>query len=250
MKSSDAILQSILAAKKATNINNSTTSTTSTTFNDINNSTTSLIVPDDHNQEKEKSLRSSLGSASQNPGSLTSSRDSINFVGGSELPAAWRGAKWDIYKNLTRGGKPSLKVKLSVIKQDKTTQGLTASLNSPHDRLWRGIEDRNTNHWQCVNGNYLDYRAEFGPTIENWRVSKFYLDSKKSSIDIMTLFIHWTEHDYCLRLILDGIIYDFNIPKLSYENLTEKQLKANQIATAFFGKSQVKMVHPRDLGLL
>jgi hypothetical protein len=239
-----------LRSKKATNINNINYNNY---INDINDSTTSMICEASHNQVEEISLRSPLGLVAEplfaSQGTLATPRDSIHFSGGSELPPTWRGAKWDIYKNPSRG-KLNLKVKLSVIKSDRTTQSLTASMNSPHDRLWRGVENQNTQHWLMMRDLYKDYRQQLGPTIEHWRVSKFYLNSKKASIDIMSLFLHWTDGDYCLRLVLDGIIYDFVVAKNSYENLTDKQRSNNQVATAFFGRSQVKMVHPKELGLL
>jgi hypothetical protein len=182
------------------------------------------------------------------PGGKPQSKE-IHFSGGSELPPTWRGAKWDIYKNPKSQGKFSIKVKLSVIKADRTTQSLIASMNSPHDRLWRGVEDQLTPHWQMMRDLYKDYRQQLGPSIEHWRVSKFYLDSKKASIDSAALFLHWSDSDYCLRLVRQGIIYDFVVPKNSYETLSDKQRGTNQVATAFFGRSQVKMIDITDLGI-
>lgn len=243
MATADEILNRI---RKSQALTRPQTLITSTTINYINDSTTSLIAETSHNQVEDISLCSSFGLASL-PASQKSRE--LQFTGGSELPPTWRGVKWDLYKNPDKNGKTTLKLKMSVIKQDRKTQALTASLNSPHDRLWRGIQDQTTEHWKIVREIYQDYRAVLGAKTTDWRVSKFYLDSKKASVDIMAVFLHWNETNYCIRLVYEGIIYDFDIAKDSYQQLNERQLKTNQVATAFFGQSQVKMVNPKDLGL-
>ena len=253
MATTDEIIKSLRKNSEiVTNINNINYNNN---INNINNSMTSVIVSDDSNPEERNSLRSSSGLASLSAspkGSLEniSSRDSINFVGGSELPGTWRGLKWDIYQNKSANHKINLKVKMTVIKQDRTTIGLTASMNSPHDRLWRGVEDRTTPHWQAVNEQYQDYFRCFGKSLDLWRASKFYLNNKKGSVDQFTLFMLFADNSYNLRLIVDSQIFDYNISRDSWATLSQSQRDRNQIATAFYGRSQVKLINPRELGLL
>lgn len=241
-----------LQAKKATNINNILT--TLTTINNTNNKTTSMIVSDDHNQVEDQSLRSSLGlaslSASQDiPGALASPRE-LHFSGGSELPAAWLNFKWDLFRNPSDKPIAQLRLNLNIVRQDGTQVKLTASLNSPHDRIWRKVtdEERAEPHWQMIEDEYRIWRKAYGPKLTDWRASKFYIPGKKNATDFVTFFRENSD-DYYVRLFYRATMLDYTIPKNSIEKLTVKQIQSNQIATLFVGQRAKKLLTADDLGI-
>lgn len=206
----------------------------------LNNSITSQLVPGGSEQVEKQDLVLPVGRASPD--------DSIHFSGGSELPPTWRGIKWDLF-----GRQPKLgigyKLKMSVIRQDRQSLGFTASLNSPHNRMWRGIENNQTAHWIVVREQYELYRKMFGLDMNKWRVSKFYQNAKQASVDQMAVFMHFDVDNYCIRFIYDTKIYDYLIARNSFEKLSENQHRRYQLATAYFGGSTVRMINPKDLGL-
>lgn len=244
-------VKSKLKGALATNINNILTTTNNT--NNTNNLTTITFVKNKDGRDNE--LCSSLGlaslSASQDiPGSLASPRDSINFVGGSELPRSWLNFKWDLFKNPSVKTTEQLRINLNIVRQDGTQAKLTASLNSPHDRIWRNVDEEAaaTDHWQLIRSEYSQWRKTFGPKITDWRASKFYLPGKKESGDTV-VFFREAESDYQLRLFYRATILDYAIPKSSYESLTIKQLQGNQIASLFVGKKTRKLATADDWGI-
>lgn len=252
MTTPEKIVESILAAKQATNINNILTTTNNT--NNINNKITLTIV-DEINNDVDQSLRSPLGlaslSASQDiPESLSSPRDPIDFVGGSELPAAWLNFKWDLFRNPSTSPVDQLKLNLNIVRQDGTQIKLTASLNSPHDRVWRKVTDEELDdpHWQLVADQYKIWRRTYGPKITDWRASKFYLPGKKEG-GRNVVFVREEPEEYQLRLFYRATMLDYVIPKSSIEKLTNKQLAANQIASLFIGKRAKALLTEDDLGI-
>jgi hypothetical protein len=229
--------------KQATNINN-------INYNNYINDNNDCVV--DSNQVRPEVSDLPVGLASEEALSPEGLKPrEIHHVGGSELPASWRGVKWDIYLNKTaKTPKGALKVKMSVILQNRQTLGLIASMNSPHDRIWRGVEDLNTEHWQTVRSEYQDYKSQFGTSLDQWRVSKFYAGRKNRSYDMLALFLHDDGLNFQLRLIADSKIYDYTVPKSSYDLLSQSQRASGQIATKFIGHGAVKMINPKEIGLL
>lgn len=235
----------------ATNINNILTTTNNT--NDTNDLTTITFV--DYKDVKDTSPCSSLGlaslSASQDiPGTLSSPRDSIHFSGGSELPAAWLNFKWDLFKNPSVRPLAQLKINLNIVRQDGTQAKLSASLNSPHDRIWRGVDQdmENSPHWQLIRSEYQQWRRCYGPKLSDWRASKFYLPGKKESGETV-VFFREEHNEYQLRLFYRAKLLDYVIPKDSYESLSVKQIQGNQIATLFVGKKTRKLATADDWGI-
>ena len=232
----------------STNINN--INYTNNT-NNTNNKTTSIIVPDGDNEIEINPLGIPLGLASllTSSQSMTSSRDSINFVGGSELPAAWMNFKWDLFKNgQNRDGTAKLKLNCNIIKQDGGQQRLTANLNSPHDRVWRKVYDRSQQHWQVVSEEMTAWTDNFGSDLTAFRASKFALPAKSGSVEI-TVFLKEFQEDYWVRMIYRSQIYDYTMPKSSYERLTVRQIQGNQIATLYIGTQPKAFVDLDQLGI-
>ena len=222
--------------RAGTNINNTNNT------NNINNLTTTMIVQAD-NPAEANTTSSSLGLASLSASQEKALPKEIQFVGGKELPAAWLNFKWDLFKN------PSgLKLACNIIKLDGTKQSLTAALNSPQNRLWRKVEDKDTAHWQLAQEQYDLWREVLGPELTDFRVSKLCLPGKKGSVEI-AVFMAETATDYCVRMLYRAAIYDYTIPKSSIEKLTIKQITSNQIATLFVGKKAQAFVSLDDLGI-
>lgn len=238
-----------LRSKKATNINNILTTT-----NNINNITTTMIVSDDNNQVEDISLRSSLGLASLSatqdiPEDKPQSKE-IHFSGGSELPSLWLNFKWDLFRNPSVKTTPQLRLNLNIVRKDGTQAKLTASLNSPHDRIWRKVTDeqREEPHWSLIEQEYRIWRKAYGPNVTDWRASKFYQPGKKDSTELV-IFLR-EEHDaYQLRLFYRAAMWDYTLLKSSMEKLTVKQIQGNQIATLFIGAKARKILTADDLGL-
>lgn len=232
----------------STNINNINYNNNT---NNTNNKTTSIIVSNENNEVEINPLGIPRGIAalSTSSQSLTWSRDSINFVGGSELPPAWMNFKWDLFRNgQNKDGTAKLKLNCNIIKQDGGQQRLTANLNSPHDRVWRKVYDRNTAHWQCVQQELDQWTASFGQDLSAFRASKFALPAKSGSVEI-TVFFKEYQDDYIVRMIYRSKIYDYTIDKASYEKLTVKQIQGNQIATLYIGQRPCSFVDLDQLGI-
>jgi hypothetical protein len=238
-------VQSRLRDALATNINNILTTTNNT--NDTNDVITITFV--ENKDETDNELCSSLGlaSLSASPQTTVKSREDINFVGGSELPAAWLNFKWDLFKNPSVKGSAQLKINLNIVRQDGTQAKLSASLNSPHDRIWRGVDDEMaaTEHWQLIRSEYQEWRRCFGPKVTDWRASKFYLPGKKESGDTV-VFFREEATEYQVRLFYRARLLDYAIPKSSYETLSVKQIQGNQIATVFVGQRTRKLATADD----
>jgi hypothetical protein len=232
-----------LQAKKATNINNILTTTNHT--NDTNDKTTTIIVKD--NQVDDQSLRSSLGRAS--PSASQESKE-LQFDSGIELPPNWLNFKWDLFKNPSAKSRDQLRLNLNIVRKDGTQAKLTASLNSPHDRVWRKVtdEERADPHWSLVEEEYRTWRRTYGPNLEDWRASKFYQPGKKDSTRLV-IFLR-EQHDlYQLRLFYRAAMWDYSLLKTSREQLTIKQIQGNQIATLFVGAKARKILTEDDLGI-
>jgi hypothetical protein len=234
-----------IRAQKATNINNILTTTNDT--NNINHITTSMIVSDDSNQVEDISLRSSFGLAS-----LSASQKSreLQFTGGSELPPAWLNFKWDLFRNPSDKTTDQLRLNLNIVRKDGTQAKLTASLNSPHDRIWRKVtdEERAEPHWQLVEDEYRVWRKHYGPKTSDWRASKFYQPGKKDSTRLV-VFLREEHDQYQLRLFYRAAMWDYVILKSSQDKLTVKQIQGNQIATLFIGSKARKILTEDDLGI-
>jgi hypothetical protein len=245
MATSEEILK-MIRSKNLTNINNTTYT------NNTNNLHTTTIVSDESNSSRSEIKDLSVGlaslSASQQT-TLASPRDSINFVGGSELPPAWLNFKWDLYKNpSTKQFKQQLKLKCNIIKQDGTKQALTASLNSPHTYIWRKVDTDNlSKHWELVKEELELWQSIWGKT-DGFRASKFYLGKKQGSVEI-AVFLREEPDEFLVRMFYRAKIYDYAIPKNSIEQLTVKQLASNQIATLRVGKQACGFVSLDDLGI-
>ena len=238
-------VQSRLKHALATNINNITNNT-----NNTNDLTTITFV--DNKDETDDSLRCSLGLASLSapPQKTVKSREDIHFSGGSELPSAWLNFKWDLFKNPSARPLAQLKINLNIVRQDGTQAKLSASLNSPHDRIWRGVDDEMaaTEHWQLIRSEYREWRACFGPKLTDWRASKFYLPGKKESGETV-VFFREEATEYQLRLFYRARLLDYSIAKSSYNDLSVKQIQGNQIATLFVGKKTRKLATADDWGI-
>jgi hypothetical protein len=231
----------------STNINNINYTNN---INNTNYKTTSIIVPSGNNEIEINPLGIPLGIATLSTSSQSEkSRDSINFVGGSELPAAWMNFKWDLFRNgQNKDGTAKLKLNCNIIKQDGTQQRLTANLNSPHDRVWRKVYDRSQQHWSVVSEEMTAWTENFGSELSAFRASKFALPAKSGSVEI-TAFLKEYPDDYIVRMIYRGQIYDYTMPKSSYERLTVRQIQGNQIATLYIGTSPRAFVDLDQLGI-
>jgi hypothetical protein len=245
MATAKEILQRLTKTYQATNINNILTTT-----NNTNNKTTTMIVSDDNNQVKDVSLRSSFGLASLSASQPLALPRELHFSGGNELPPAWLNFKWDLFRNPSVKSTPQLRLNLNIVRKDGTQAKLTASLNSPHDRIWRKVtdEERIEPHWAMIEDEYRIWRKHYGPKTADWRASKFYQPGKKDSTRLV-VFFREEQDAYQLRLFYRAAMWDYTILKSSQETLTVKQIQANQIATLFIGSRSRKILTEDDLGI-
>lgn len=244
MATAKEILDRLTNAYLATNINNILTTT-----NNINYKTTTMIVSDDNNQVEDLSLRSSSGLASLSASQDDSAKE-IHFESGIELPAAWLNFKWDLFRNPSTKSTPQLRLNLNIVRKDGTQARLTASLNSPHDRIWRKVTDeqRLEPHWALIEEQYHIWRSCYGPKVTDWRASKFYQPGKKDTTEFV-VFLREQADAYQLRLFYRAAMWDYKLLKSSQELLSIKQIQSNQIATLFVGSRARKILTADDLGL-
>jgi hypothetical protein len=165
-------------------------------------------------------------------------------VGNSpEVPRNWRGVKIDIFNNGIRtDGRASLKVNLGVIKNDGTTQTLTAAMNSPKSYVWRGVPqiDQGKMHWLLVK----DIEAEL-KDIE-YRASKFATPGKGSGTEVVG-FLAETDDKWLVILAIKNARYEYWIPKRG--TVTQEQKNKNLTASLYVGKSVKALLTIEDLGL-
>lgn len=160
------------------------------------------------------------------------------------LPEQWRGVKLDLFdNNLRSNDQPSYKLKIGVIRQDKTTQALVANLNSPPNYVWRGVEDvdRARPHWRLVHSimRVLDNNSQ------PYRVSKCILQGRSGSSEIVVFFLPLDLYQFII--VRNACQYIFEIAK--DHKLTQAQRSKNIIASQFFGRNQAPLLTAEELGI-
>lgn len=161
------------------------------------------------------------------------------------LPSNWRGLKIDIFNNGDRlRNTQSIKVKLSIIKQDSSTQSLIALMNSPSSYVWRQVnsDDRNQPHWLTVS-NIQDYMAENNIS---YRVSKCSLPRKGGSTDVI-LFLLEDDQYWYVKIIKEAQELNYHLDKSS--KVTPAQRAGNIVASKFIGQSMRPLITAKELGI-
>lgn len=215
-----------LAGNLATNINY---------INDTNNITTNDLGVA-HDQVE---VTISSGNNNENMGAKEISR---------KLPAGWQSIKWDLWRN-----PEGMKLRASVKLQRGEPFQITAALNSPHDRLFRNIDDRQSEHWSRVYRHYRTLRDNLGTDMRLWRCSKFYIGKKTTTVDLMAVFLIAFEEpegtDYEIQFWVDGLCYRYTLGKSSRLSLSKSQLAQNQYATLTVHERQERgLLDPRARG--
>ena len=220
-----------------TNINNITNITNITDITDI------TIIPCENTTDTEcfASPAGASGIASLSEEESSVSRRGVWVCPAeSEIPANWRGVKFDLFKNKTH-----LKLKVSVIKNDGTTQYLVAHLNSPRHYVFRGVDlqDRSLPQWKRVK----EISDELTAANIDFKISKCCLPNKGSRSDMVVALSQDQNQDWIVILILKGQDRWFSLP---YDaKLTNAQIKANMISSRYIGQKIAIMVSCEDLGL-
>jgi hypothetical protein len=234
------ITREILKDKNFTNINNINYNNNNNNNND-NNTNHCVVLADSQAMEETKSV---TPTAPSGLASLSASQDSgeviCSGVGNpatENLPRNWRGIKFDLFDN-----KPGLKLKVSVIKNDGTTQELVSALNSPVDYIWRSVpaKDLHKSHWVTVK----QLETELKQSGVDYKASKLATPRKGSSTDMITFLTEINGH-WNLFLVLKGAVYEY----ILNENITPAQRNAKVIASVYVGRGQKKLLTVEDLGL-
>ena len=161
------------------------------------------------------------------------------------LPSNWRGLKIDIFNNGDRlNNTESIKVKLSIIKQDSSTQSLIALMNSPVSYVWRQVnsDDRNKPHWLTVS-RIQDYMAENNVS---YRVSKCSLPRKGGSTDVI-LFLLEDEQYWYVKIIKEAQELNYHLDKSA--RVTPAQRAGNIVASKFIGQGSKPLITAKELGI-
>lgn len=225
-----------------TNINNNTYNTYNTY--DYDNTNNNFTISDPTNAKKD--LITPAGASGI--ASLSRPADSPLCPQGGcvGMPAIWRGVKFDLFNNGYRGQDqiPSLKIAISIIKQDRTIQYLTANLNSPPDYVFRNVEEQelDTAHWQVVKSLLREYKN----LNLDFRVSKCVLKNKAGTTPLV-LFLSELNNLYQICLVRNAEYYVYDIEKNLH--ITHAQKMKNIIASKFFGKPASPLIKLEDLGI-
>lgn len=224
--SADQIMERIRKKNLPTNINN-------INYDNYTNYLTTVTIVPENNHAVETDIRH-----------ISFGKDSRH------LPPNWRGVKWDLFRNPGQNADDSSRLKLccNIIKQDTGTQQLIASLNSPHDRVWRKVLDRTADHWQLVDQNLRSWRREYGNTLLDFRVSKLAKPNREQATEIVVFLRENTDH-YRIEMIYKSQLFPYMIPKDSREKLSIRQIQKNQIATLFVGRGTGDFADLDELGI-
>jgi hypothetical protein len=224
-------------------------------FTDINNNNYNNY----NNYENNNNNFNICGSTNNKPASLTPSGSSglaslprptgspgVPQGGQVGMPAEWRGVKFDLFHNGYRGQKldASLKMAISIIKQDRGRQHLMANLNSPPDYVFRGVDESDIDnpHWQLVKLILSEHIKSDIP----FRASKCVLKNRAGTTSLV-LFLCEQDHDWVITIVRNGEYYCFDL--LKHSELSQAQRSQNIIRTAFFGRGQTPIIKPEDLGI-
>lgn len=160
------------------------------------------------------------------------------------LPRNWRGLKIDLFDNSVNRDQTNLKLGISVIKSDGTTQNLRAHMNSPTRYIWRGVEpvDAVNNHWTMIK----EIQQEFKESQIDYKCSKFSLPHKGKGTEIVG-FLAETDHQWLVILVLNAKRFDYWLNKSG--TTSQSQRNGNIIASKFIGKEKQPLLSLEDLGL-
>jgi hypothetical protein len=165
-----------------------------------------------------------------------------------KLPAGWQSIKWDLWRN-----PEGMKLRATVKLEQGTQFQITAALNSPHDRLFRGITDRQSEHWSRVYSHYRTLRDNLGTDMQLWRCSKFYEGAKQGCVDLMAVFLIAFDEpegtDYEIQFWVNGLCYRYELGLEQRVILSKRQQAQNQYATLTVHRAQeARLIDPRARG--
>jgi hypothetical protein len=160
------------------------------------------------------------------------------------LPRNWRGLKIDLFDNSGNRDHSLLKLGISVIKSDGTTQNLRAHMNSPNRYIWRGVEpvDSINNHWSLVK----EIQQEFKLNEIKYNCSKFSLPNKGKGTEIVG-FLAEADDQWLVILILNARRFEYWLNKSG--TTSQSQRNGNIIASKFIGKNRQPLLSLEELGL-
>ena len=218
-------------AKTAQDVLNQITMINNINYNNNNNNTN--IVSKENNEEKDKtSSLSGLASLSAPLEPLE-----VAFMPPGELPAKWKGVKFDLFEN------PRKKLKITIVRPDNTKFECVAALNSPRSYVFRGRnEDKGSDDFWLAVDTVYDLKKD----LQDFRISKVSKPRKGQTIDNMAVAVYIVDNVNVLDFIYDNQIYHFELTGIP----SEKFLSMNGIATAYIGKtSERKWANKEDLGI-
>lgn len=158
------------------------------------------------------------------------------LVSQGTLPAKWKSVKIDLFAN------PNITVKLNIIRLDGTQFPCTANLNSPATYVFRG-RDRNQGdeaYWQTIQ-QVIDLRQKE----KGFCISKITKPRKGGTIDGMAIALYQQSDIWCCDVIYHSEIYQYQLKN----EMSEKFIEKNGIATGYYGQSLRRWVTTEELGI-
>lgn len=238
-------------SSEETNINNINYINNTNNFNDFNNTNDFNFCLNETNQKTQVPYapagRSALASLSRPADSPPVSQVICEGMPAETIPLNWRGLKIDIFNNrerITLSQDSSIKIKLNIIRQDSSKISLVAAMNSPNRYVWRQVNDaqRQEPHWQTI--RQIQQKLKLHEI--SYRVSKCSKPNREGSTDIV-VFLLEDRDDYAVKIVNRNQIYDYILTK--NPTLTDRQRKANIVASKFIGQTPRLMTRAEELGL-
>jgi hypothetical protein len=240
-----------LGLERPANINNNTYITYITDNNNITDILTTSMFAVDSNPKQDQLTSSSLGLASlsaSQPSSPCSDAVALPKEKGiKKLPAAWRGVKFDLFRNgLNKSGTDTLKLNISII---ENTNGrcvpLMAALNSDFDSaVRRGVDAElwsDSAHWRAVR----QLRRQLQEIYVDVRASKVSLKNKAGGTEMVVFVYKDRANVWCVDYVREGEIYQFDLT----DAVTEAQAEKKIIATGYHGLKKQKLITAKELGV-
>jgi len=239
-------MKNLLRDTSPTNINY-----TNYNNNTNNNNNNNDITTDNYNNSRWSLDQNDIGSNTQVSflGKSIEKDIASQSSGVSELPPAWKSAKWDLYLNgKLRSGLPNLKLKLWFVNKATGKNFVyMAALNTPWTSgrtSYNVPEDewQNSRHWRIVKTHYHSINKMY----DDVRCSKL-AQTYKGSPTPVAVFCYKDLDVWFVDMVLDGTIYSYPLTgELSQQQLETK----TQIATVKIGKTQKPMLSLQQGGFV
>ena len=197
-----------------------------------NNNNTSIVSKENNEEMYTTSSSSGLASLSASQKPLE-----VAFMPPGELPARWKGVKFDLFAN------PRKKLKITIVRPDNSKFECVAALNSPRSYVYRGKEEGKGSEefWTAVETVYQSRKDQ-----KDFRISKVSKPRKGQTIDNMAVALYTQDNIYMLDFVYDDEVYQY---KLTGE-CSPKFLEMNGVATAYYGRTSGRAwANKEELGI-